>query len=43
MESNFWGFSEESFGFFRELAENNNKAWFDQNRHRYEDFVTGSF
>ena len=43
MESNFWGFSEESFGFFRELAENNNKAWFDQNRARYEVHVVGAF
>lgn len=43
MEPSFWGFSGESFDFFRELAENNNKAWFDQNRHRYEKLVTGTF
>jgi uncharacterized protein (TIGR02453 family) len=43
MESTFSGFSGESFDFFRELAENNNKAWFDENRHRYEELVTGTF
>jgi uncharacterized protein (TIGR02453 family) len=43
MQSNFGGFSMESFEFFRELARNNNKAWFDQNRPRYEQHVTGAF
>ena len=43
MESGFAGFTDESFEFFRELAENNNKAWFDQNRGRYEQNVTGAF
>ena len=43
MPSNFSGFSGESFNFFRELARNNNKAWFDHNRHRYEAHVTGTF
>lgn len=43
MPSNFSGFSAESFQFFRELRENNHKAWFDQNRSRYENSVTGAF
>ena len=43
MESAFAGFTPESFAFFRELAENNNKAWFDQNRARYERHVKGAF
>jgi uncharacterized protein (TIGR02453 family) len=43
MDSQFRGFSDESFAFFRELARNNNKAWFDQNRARYEAHVTGAF
>jgi uncharacterized protein (TIGR02453 family) len=43
MDSSFEGFAEESFDFFHELAENNNKPWFDQNRARYEQFVTGAF
>ena len=43
MELVFSGFRPESFEFFTELAENNHKVWFDQNRARYVDFVTGSF
>jgi uncharacterized protein (TIGR02453 family) len=43
MDVRFDGFSGESFSFFRELAENNNKPWFDANRDRYEQFVTGAF
>lgn len=43
MESSFTGFPRGSFEFFRELAENNNKPWFDQNRDRYETYVTGTF
>ena len=43
MQSQFGGFSAESFKFFRELAANNHKAWFDQNRDRYENYVTGTF
>ncbi len=39
----FAGFTPGSFHFFRELAENNNKAWFDQNRERYEHHVVGAF
>lgn len=43
MQSKFSGFGAESFDFFRELAENNNKAWFDQHRQAYECHVTGLF
>jgi uncharacterized protein (TIGR02453 family) len=43
MDSNFHGFSHESFNFFHELGLNNNKAWFDRNRGRYEQHVTGAF
>ena len=43
MESGFSGFTAESFDFFRELAENNHKPWFDANRARYEQYVQGAF
>ena len=43
MASSFSGFRAESFAFFQELARNNNKGWFDQNRVRYEEHVTGAF
>lgn len=43
MDNGFAGFSPDAFQFFLELAENNNKAWFDQNRPRYEQHVTGAF
>jgi uncharacterized protein (TIGR02453 family) len=43
MASLFSGFTAESFAFFQELAQHNNKAWFDQNRARYEKHVTGAF
>jgi uncharacterized protein (TIGR02453 family) len=39
----FVGFSSESFGFFRDLAGNNNKSWFDENRERYDHHVVGVF
>jgi uncharacterized protein (TIGR02453 family) len=39
----FRGFAPESFAFFQELALNNNKAWFDRNRNRYKEHVTGVF
>ncbi len=39
----FRGFRPESFEFFRELGENNNKPWFDRNRSRYDEHVTGAF
>jgi uncharacterized protein (TIGR02453 family) len=41
--SSFPGFKAESFAFFQDLAQHNNKAWFDQNRARYEEHVTGAF
>jgi uncharacterized protein (TIGR02453 family) len=43
MESQFAGFAPDSFAFFHELAHNNNKPWFDQNRERYERHITGAF
>ncbi len=43
MDNSFNGFTAESFDFFRELAPNNHKSWFDQNRERYERFVQGTF
>ena len=43
MEQSFPGFNSESFAFFRELAQNNSKPWFDQNRERYEQDVQGAF
>jgi uncharacterized protein (TIGR02453 family) len=43
MTNGFAGFSSDAFEFFRELAENNNKAWFDRNRWRYEQHVSGAF
>jgi uncharacterized protein (TIGR02453 family) len=39
----FVGFTSESFEFFRDLAGNNNKSWFDQNRERYDRHVVGAF
>jgi len=43
MSDEYVGFTAESFGFFRDLAQNNNKPWFDQNRPRYEEHVVGAF
>ena len=39
----FHGFTSESFRFFEELARNNQKAWFDANRARYDQHVVGAF
>ena len=39
----FGGFNRECFHFFRELAQNNNKPWFDQNRECYDRNVVGNF
>jgi len=39
----FPGFASDSFEFFRDLAHNNSKGWFDQNRSRYEEHVVGAF
>jgi uncharacterized protein (TIGR02453 family) len=41
--SSFPGFTAESFTFFQELSQHNNKGWFDENRVRYEEYVTGAF
>lgn len=35
----FGGFFKETTDFFKELASNNNKEWFDQNQKPYEDYV----
>lgn len=43
MAGSFAGFSSESFQFFRELAKNNNKPWFDGHRDVYETQVVGAF
>ena len=43
MAGSFSGFTAESFAFFQELARHNNKGWFDENRARYEEHVTGAF
>jgi len=39
----FQGFQADSFLFFEELAHNNQKAWFDANRARYDQHVVGVF
>ena len=39
----FQGFTADSFLFFEELARNNQKAWFDANRARYDQHVVGAF
>ncbi len=39
----FQGFTADSFRFFQELARNNQKAWFDANRARYDQYVVGAF
>lgn len=38
----FRGFHPEAFRFFRRLARNNHKPWFDKNRPIYEQHVTGA-
>ena len=43
MATTFQPFSSESFRFFEELACNNQKAWFDANRARYDQHVVGAF
>ncbi len=35
----FTGFGKEFFAFFRELAANNDRAWFEANKQRYKDVV----
>ncbi len=36
-------FTKDFIDFFKELSQNNNKKWFDQNRKRYEDSVKAPF
>ena len=43
MAITFQGFTADSFLFFEELARNNQKAWFDANRARYDQHVVGAF
>src|SRR5215472_17864221 len=43
MADSFQGFAQESFRFFRDLAKNNNKPWFDAHREVYETYVVGAF
>ncbi len=35
----FRGFSEETFRFFRDLRQHNDRGWFEENRWRYSEFV----
>ncbi|MEQ1756482.1 MAG: DUF2461 domain-containing protein [Micropepsaceae bacterium] len=37
--SAFNGLPKDFFAFFRELSQNNNKAWFEENKQRYKDVV----
>jgi uncharacterized protein (TIGR02453 family) len=41
-ESRFTGFSSDMFGFLRDLEQNNNREWFDDNRRLYETSVLGA-
>jgi uncharacterized protein (TIGR02453 family) len=43
MATTFQGFRADSFRFFQELATHNHKAWFDENRSRYDEHVVGAF
>jgi uncharacterized protein (TIGR02453 family) len=43
VKTGFQGFTPESFLFFEELGRNNQKAWFDANRARYDQHVVGAF
>jgi len=43
ISSEFQGFGAEAFNFFRDLAQNNSKPWFDQNRQRHDQHVAGAF
>ena len=38
----FRGFDPQSFAFFRRLARNNHKPWFDKNRSTYDQHVAGA-
>lgn len=41
MANEFEGFSDDFFAFFSELRQNNNRAWFQANKPRYQDRVLG--
>lgn len=41
VRTDFCGFSPEAFRFFRRLARNNHKPWFDRNRSIYEEQIKG--
>jgi uncharacterized protein (TIGR02453 family) len=41
MPALFKGFAKDSLRFFKELQANNNKAWFDANRARYDSGIKG--
>lgn len=43
MADEFQGFTRDSFDFFRDLAVNNNTAWFKANRERYDRHIVGAF
>jgi uncharacterized protein (TIGR02453 family) len=43
MTAGFHGFSPACFDFFQGLAQNNQKPWFDENRHRYDEHIVGTF
>lgn len=43
MKTDFVGFPSDTFVFFRALARNNSKAWFDRNRDRYNESVVRPF
>ena len=43
MTNEFNGFTQDSFKFFDDLAANNNTAWFQANRERYDRHVVGVF
>jgi uncharacterized protein (TIGR02453 family) len=43
MADQFAGFTQDSFAFFRDLAVNNNTAWFKDNRERYDRYILGAF
>jgi uncharacterized protein (DUF2461 family) len=35
----FLGFFPETIQFFRDLSNNNNKTWFEENRHTFETYI----
>jgi len=41
MAQAFGGFPKDFFAFFRELSENNNRGWFDENKQRFRETVQG--